>query len=121
MEFGHTSISMAKRHTIVAPSGNDLAKNPLLLPSVPSERGDYVKLRRDLASLIPKLCGETVTSIRHKSQMTRSQYEQRLLEVARTQQESTLEEKGPPILEDARKSMAQMSPKFGSVRKPRVS
>ena len=106
MEFGHTSISMAKRHTIGPPAGNDQAKNPLLLPSVPSERGDYVKLRRNLASLIPKLCGETVTSISHKSQMTRSQYEQRLMEVARTQQESSMEEKGPLILEEARKSMA---------------
>ncbi len=39
-----------------------------------SENGGngYVRLKRDLASLIPKVCGETVSSIvRHKSSLSR--------------------------------------------------
>ena len=51
-------------------SNSDLLKgnkggglNPLLLPKVSPERGGYVKLRRDLASLMPRLCGDTVQSV----------------------------------------------------------
>jgi hypothetical protein len=38
--------------------------NPLLLlPRVSPEKSGYVKLRRDLASLMPRLCGETSQSV----------------------------------------------------------
>jgi hypothetical protein len=48
-------------------------QNPLLLPTVSENGGNgYVRLKRDLASLIPKVCGETVSSIvRHKSSLSR--------------------------------------------------
>lgn len=41
------------------------APNPLLLPKVsPGSRGGgYIKLRRDLGSLMPRLCGDTVNSV----------------------------------------------------------
>ncbi len=38
-------------------------QNPLLLPRVSPEKTGYVKLRRDLASLMPRLCGETAQSV----------------------------------------------------------
>ncbi len=51
-------------------SNNDLHKqnkgignNHLLFPRVSPERNGYVKLRRDLASLMPRLCGDTAHSV----------------------------------------------------------
>lgn len=50
--------------------------NPCLLPSFSPERAEYIKLKRNPGSLIPKICGETVSSVvphnksRFKSQMS---------------------------------------------------
>jgi hypothetical protein len=70
--YGETRLLQRRNNLVLKSEGSagDLYKgikgggqNPLLLPRVSPEKSSYVKLRRDLASLMPRLCGETAQSV----------------------------------------------------------
>ena len=70
--YGESRLLQRRNNMILKSEGSasDLHKsikgggpNPLLLPRVSPEKSGYVKLRRDLASLMPRLCGETSQSV----------------------------------------------------------
>jgi hypothetical protein len=70
--YGESRLLQRRNNMVLKSEGSatDLHKsikgggqNPLLLPRVSPEKSGYVKLRRDLASLMPRLCGETAQSV----------------------------------------------------------